>query len=109
MVVVLNGRLYISFSADAEYPFVIHMHTVVMTKIIVNTAVTLVWTLHVDLLDFFSDRLVFCYPGAFSAGYPSVVRGSGYPQHLTSIFNRVATFRAILFYGLIQMALSYLR
>ena len=100
MVVVLNGRLYISFSADAEYPFVIHMYTVVMTKIIVNTAVTLVWTLHVDLLDFFSDRRVFCYPGGFSAGYP---------QHLTSIFNRVATFRAILFYGLIQMALSYLR
>jgi hypothetical protein len=55
----------------------------VVCQIVLNTAVTLVRILGVDLLHNFCDLLVFQLSGTLLTAEPTVVCGSGYTQQVT--------------------------
>ena len=52
VVVVLDGGLDTLCTANPENALVVHMNVVVMLEIVVDTAVSLVWAFHMELLDF---------------------------------------------------------
>ena len=72
-VVIFHGRAYISGLADAEYPLIIDVDTVVMAQVIVETPVTLIRTFLVDLLKRVRKAFVLCSPLAQFTGSPFVV------------------------------------
>ena len=109
VVAVLDGGLDVFLATDPQHPFVVNVDAVVMTKIIVDAAISFVGAFHVDLLDLFCKCLVFCRSGAFLAGQPAIIRCSGYLQHRTSFFDCVAAFFTMLLDSFIEMALPYLR
>ena len=73
VVAVLDGRLDTLGAADSENALVVDMDIVVVPKFVIDATVSLVRTLHVDLLHLFSKRLVLCRPGAQLAGCPLVI------------------------------------
>ena len=85
------------------------MNAVIVAKIVIDTAITLVRTFYMDLLDLFCDYFVFNSSGAFTSRNPPVIRCSGYLQKHTSFLNGVSAFRTILLNCLVKMTLSYLR
>ena len=88
MIAVFDGRLDVPGATDAENTLVIHADTIVMPEIIVDTAVTLVWTLPVDLFDCLCNLLILLRPGALFAGRPAMICGSRNMQQLAGFLNR---------------------
>ena len=73
VVVVLNGGFDTFGAADTENAFIVHMNVLVVLKIVVNAAVALVRTGHMDLLDLLRKTLVFHCAGTLFPGGPAVV------------------------------------
>ena len=109
VVAVLDGGLNVFLAADPQDSLVINLDIMVMTEIIVDAAIPLVRTLHVDLFDLFCNCLVFSCPGTLSSGRPSIIGCSGHLQHFACFFHGVSAFRAILLDRLVEGALPYLR
>ena len=78
MIAVLNGGFDIFLPADPQNSLIVDMNIVVVAKIIIDTAITLVWAIRMDLLNLFCDCFVLNGSGAFVAGEPPVIRSSGY-------------------------------
>ena len=51
MVIVLDGGLDASGPADAKNALVVHMDMLIVPKVVIDAAVTLIRAIHVDLLD----------------------------------------------------------
>ena len=77
---VLNGGLDIQAAADPQYPFLVHIQSVVMGQIVLDTAVAFVRTFRMDLLHNLSDLLIFQLSGTLFAADPTVVGGSGHAK-----------------------------
>ena len=82
VVFVLNGRLNIQTAANTKYALFVHIQIMVVCQIILDTAVTLVRILGMDLLYNFCDLLVFQLSGTLFAAKPTVVCGSGHTEHI---------------------------
>jgi len=80
VVLVLNSGLDIQAAADPQYPFLVHIYLVVVRKIVLDPAVTLVRTFSMDLLHNFSDLLIFQLSTTLFAADPAVVGSSGYTK-----------------------------
>ena len=76
VVTVFDGGFDALDAAEAKDAFVIHMDMLVMPKVIIDAAVTLVRVLHVDLLNLFGYLFVLQRSSALLAGCPTVVRRS---------------------------------
>ena len=77
IVVVLDGGFYVLCPTDAKYPLVIDVDIVVVSQIIVDTAVAFVRAFHMDFLDLFRKPLVFGNPAALVPRRPFMVGGTG--------------------------------
>ena len=73
VVAVLDGGFDALDAADTKDTLIIYMDMLVMPKVIIDTAVTLVRALHVDLLDLLCYLLVFQCSDTLIAGCPTVV------------------------------------
>lgn len=73
VVAVFDGGLDASGPTDAKDALVIDLDSVVMTQLIIDSAVSLVWAVHVDMLHLFGNLLVFSDSLALLAGGPTVV------------------------------------
>ncbi len=80
VILVLNGGLDIQAAADPQYPFLVHIQSVVMGQIVLDTAVAFVRTFRMDLLHNLSNLLVFQLSGTLFAADPTVVGGSGHAK-----------------------------
>lgn len=76
VVVVLNGGFDTFGTADTENAFVVDMNVFVVPKIIIDAAVALVRTVHVDLLNLLRDPLIFHCPDTLLSAGPTVVSRS---------------------------------
>ena len=88
-VVIFHGRAYISGLADAEYPLIIDVDTVVMAQVIVETPVTLIRTFLVDLLKRVRKAFVLCSPLTQFTGSPLVVCRTRCMEQFTGQFNGI--------------------
>ena len=65
---------------NSQNPFIVNMNAVVVAKIIVDATIPLVRALHINLLNFLCNLLIFYGPGAFVAGQPPVICRLRYPK-----------------------------
>jgi len=91
-VAVLDRGLDIFLPADPQDSFIVDVDVMVMTEIVIDTAITLVRAFRMDLLDLFGDCFVLSGSGTFTAGNPPVIRRSRHLQHLTGFFNGISAF-----------------
>ena len=89
VVIVLDGGLDALGPADAKNALVVHMNMLIVPKVVIDAAVALIRTLHVDLLDPLCQLFVLHSPGALLPGRPAKVCGSGNMQQLTGCLNRI--------------------
>lgn len=59
MVVVFYSRTDIPGPANAQHTLVVDIDAMVMAKVVIESPVSLVWALLVDLLDLVSQTLIF--------------------------------------------------
>jgi len=80
---------------------------VIVVQVIVNTAVSLIGTLRMDLFYFFCKPFVFGGPEARLSGNPLVVGGTGYMEQLAGHLDRISILIMAFLYGCVHMTLSY--
>ena len=107
-VVILDGGLDTFCSTDSENAFVVHMDMLVVPEVIVDAAVALVWTLHMNLLDFLRYLLILQCSGALLTRRPTVIGRSRNMQYLAGFFDRSRFLYMALLNGSVKMSLSYL-
>ena len=82
VVLVLNGGLNVQTAADPQDPFLVHIQVVVVCQIVLNTAVSFVWTFRMNLFHNLCYLLVFLLSGTLFATEPAVVCRSGYAKQV---------------------------
>ena len=80
----------------------------VMPQFIIDAPVTLVRTVHVDLLNLLSKLCVLCGPGAQLAGHPFVVCRARNMQQTAGFLNGLAILSIVFLYRSVDVALPYL-
>ena len=80
VILVLNGGLNIQTAANTKHSLLIHIQVVIMYQVVLDTAITFVRILGMDLLYDLCDPLVFQFSGALFASDPTVIGRSGHPQ-----------------------------
>lgn len=108
VVVVLDGRFYILYPTDTKDSLVIDVDIVIVSQIIVDTAVAFVGAFHMNLLDFLSKSLVLGDPMTSVSRRPFMIGGTSHMKQLTGSFYGIFRFRIAFFYGCVEMALPYL-
>lgn len=84
MAGVLSSGLDIYGLANAQYSLVVYVDVLVVPQVIVDPAVPLIRALCVNLLDLFSQALVFCRPFTFYPGAPLVIGRPGNMENLAA-------------------------
>ena len=108
VVAVLDGGFYALGTADTQDALIIDMNAVVVAQLVVDAAITLIRTLHVDLLHLFSELFILGFSAAQLAGRPLVICRSGNVQQFTGFVDGITFLGMALLYRTIQMALPYL-
>lgn len=80
VVGVLDGRLYVLRSADAQHTLIIDVDTLVMPQVVVDASAALVRAVHVNLLNLCSKPLILGGSTAQLAGNPFIVGTAGHPK-----------------------------
>ncbi len=106
-VVIFHGRTDISGPTDTKHPFVIDIDPIVMTQIVIQPSVSLIWVVCVNLFEFIRKALVFCIPLTQFAGNPFVIGRTCHMKHFTGQLNRIVLFSVCFTDDHIDMALSY--
>ena len=107
MAIIFHSRSYVPGTADAQYPLVIYMDTMVMTQIIIESSVTFIWAFLVDLFDLVRKAFILRRSPAQFSGCPFVVGRTGYMEQFAGRFNGKSLYLMALFNGYVNMALSY--
>ena len=68
------------------------MDVVVVAQIVIDTAITFVRAVSVNLLDQLGNLLIFLLSGTFLAGCPLVIGGAGNMEQFTHRLNRIILF-----------------
>lgn len=84
------------------------MDPMVMLQIIVESAITLVRILHVDLLNSLGQLFILGSSAAWLAGNPLVVSRTSHMKQLTGNLNGAVYFFTVLLDCNVDMALPYL-
>ena len=109
LVGVLDGRLDIPGPADAQHALVIDMDAMVVAKFIIESPITLVRALLMDLLDLVGQTLILLGPAAQLPASPFVVGGAGHMELFAGCFDRIPLFLMALLNGYINLTLPYFR
>ena len=72
-VVVFHGRVYISGSADAEYPLIINVNAMVMAQVVIESTVAFIWAFLVNLFNLVRKTFILRSSLAQFSGSPFVV------------------------------------
>ena len=72
-VVVFHGRVYISGSADAEYPLIINVNAMVMAQVVIESTVAFIWAFLVNLFNLVRKTFILRSSPAQFSGSPFVV------------------------------------
>ena len=107
MVIIFHSRSYVPGTADAQYPLVIYMDTMVVTQIIIESSVTFIWTLLMNLFNLICQKLILRSSPAQFPRCPFVVGRTGYMEQFAGRFNGKSLCLMALFNGYVNMALSY--
>ena len=83
VILVLNGGLNIQTAANTKHSLLIHIQVVIMYQVVLDTAITFVWILGMDLLYDLRNPLVFQFSGTLFATDPAVIGRSGHSQYGT--------------------------
>ena len=107
--IVFHSGPNIPGPADTQHSFIIDMDTIVVTQIVIESSVALIWAFLVDLLDPVCQTLVLYSSAArFSQG-PFMVGRTGHMEQSASRFNGIPLLLVAFFDCHINMALSYFR
>jgi hypothetical protein len=108
LIAVLDGGFYVLCPANAKNPFIVDMDTVVMSQVVIDTAVTFVRACRVDFLNLHGKPLILGGSVTGPVGYPLVVGGTSHMKQLAGNFNGVSLVHMTFFYGFVNMALPHL-
>jgi len=109
VVAVLNRGLNPAAPADPKHPLVIHMGVVVPIQFILESAVSHLRMLLVNILNQISNALILNGPGGQFACCPPVISCPGNLQYPTGLLYRIFVLFMTLFDRKVQMGLPYLR
>ena len=108
VVLVLNGGLIIQTAADTKYSFLVHIQVVVVCQIVLDTAISFVRILGMNLLHDLRNLFVFQFSGTLFPTDPTIIGGSGHPQYGTRYFYWISVFLVGFLDCLIDTRLPYL-
>ena len=107
MVIIFHSRSYVPGTADAQYPLVIDVDTMVMPQIVIEPPVTFIRVFIMDLFNLVSQTFIFRGSAAQFPRCPFVVGRTGYMEQFAGRFNGKSLCLMALFNGYVNMALSY--